>query len=121
MLSATLRSTPAGKSAFGGYTSTNLAVKSVSSAFEDAQSFTMRRPVTPMSFVSGGVWNTGTSFRAARGFVSEHSQKSSRHRWHPPYQDLSLKGLRLSGIITATSNCGGIFIAYTEPKTNSDF
>src|SRR5271169_5196913 len=81
MLSATLRSTPDGKSALGGYTSTSLAVKSVSRAFEDPHNFTMRRPVTSVSFVSGAVWNTSTSFRDERGFTSEHSQKSSLQRW----------------------------------------
>ncbi len=65
----------------GGDPSTSLAVKSVSRAFDAAHSFTMSRPVTSVSPVSGAVWNTSTSFRAECGFVSEHSLKLSRHRW----------------------------------------
>ena len=74
MLSPMLRSTPAGKSRLGGYTSINFAVKSVSTAFELAHSFTTSLPVTSTSRSRGGVWNTTTSCLAERGNVSLHIQ-----------------------------------------------
>src|ERR1700761_70948 len=76
-----LRSTPPGKPALGGYTSISFAVKSVSYEFEEAQSFTIKRPVTSTSVLRRGVWKTSTSLRADSGFESLHSQKSGRHRW----------------------------------------
>ena len=80
MLSATFKSTPAGKSELGGYTSTSLAVKSVSGALDDAQSFTISRPVTSTFLPSGAVSNTSTSLRAESGRSSSHIQKSLRQR-----------------------------------------
>src|ERR1035437_150702 len=81
MLSAMLRSTPAGKSLLGGYTSISFAVKSVSGALEAAHSLTISLPVTSRPAVNGGVWKTSTSLRAESGLASEHSQKPVRQRW----------------------------------------
>ena len=58
---------PSGNSGDGGYTSISFAVKSVSTADDDAQSRIRTGPVISTASFSGAVWNVRTSSRAFSG------------------------------------------------------
>ena len=84
--SSRFMSIPTGESAEGGCTSISLAVKSVSTAEEEAQSFTSMGPVISTSPVRGGVTKTSTSRRAESGRESLQFHTCSPHFWsHAPW------------------------------------
>src|SRR5262245_54691964 len=59
----------------------SLAVKSVSTADDEAQSLTAISPVISRSAESGAVWKTRISFRAEIGMGSRAFQKLVPPRW----------------------------------------
>ena len=75
-----LKDIPLGYSSVGGNTSTNLAVKSVSTADDDAHRCISTGPVTSNCCLRYGVWNVRTSSRSLRTTLPVQPKKSGRGR-----------------------------------------